>query len=143
MPDPQPKPVRHSPSPLLTRARSNRRDPTPAEALLWEWVRGKQFGYRFRRQHQLGYFILDFYCIPLRLGIEVDGDVHLEPEQASHDAARAAYLKNQDIRLLRFRNEDVLHRTDEVVAVIGRAIAKLEQLRSPVDESAAESDEEQ
>jgi very-short-patch-repair endonuclease len=63
-------------------------NPTPAEAALWELLRGKRVGnLRFRRQHPLGPFVLDFCCPSVRLVVEVDGGIHLEAEQAVRDQA--------------------------------------------------------
>jgi very-short-patch-repair endonuclease len=74
---------------LIAKARVLRKNMTPAESILWDHLRRKALeGYRFRRQHPAGRFILDFYCHPLRLAIELDGSVHHLPEQAEYDADR-------------------------------------------------------
>jgi very-short-patch-repair endonuclease len=102
-------------------AKKLRRKPTPAEAVLWERVRGKRvLGYRFRRQHPVGRAILDFYCPEGRLCIELDGPVHDQTRE--HDAARNAWLATHGVRVLRFRNEDVFTNLDRVIARIAEAL---------------------
>ncbi|KAF7599048.1 MAG: hypothetical protein CGU29_09090 [Candidatus Dactylopiibacterium carminicum] len=93
---------------LTALARANRRNPTPAEALLWRRVlRHRQFAhYKFHRQKPIGHYIVDFYCAELGLVVEVDGDSHAA--QAEYDAARTRFLAGQGLRVLRYRNGDVL-----------------------------------
>lgn len=86
-------------------ARAMRRGPTPAEALLWACLRNSQLGAKFRRQHALGPFILDFYCARYDLAIEVDGTIHRFSQQ--QDRERADFLTDLGITLLRFTNDQV------------------------------------
>ena len=72
----------------------NRKHPTKAEELLWEHLRGKQLGVRFRRQHPVYDYIPDFVCLSLNLIIEVDGDYHLAEEQQLSDRERDTYLQH-------------------------------------------------
>ncbi len=91
-------------APVLTlkRARNLRRTLTLPELLLWKHLRGNRLsGLRFRRQHPVGPYILDFYCSDARLAIEVDGAVHGGAEQAKHDVQRDRWLKSQGIKVLR------------------------------------------
>ncbi len=105
---------------LKGRARELRRKPTPAEALLWSRLRRRQLGVRFRRQHAIDRFIVDFYCAEARLIVEVDGDVHdLQPER---DEVRQAILEALGYRVLRFRNEEVMHDLERVVEEIRREV---------------------
>jgi very-short-patch-repair endonuclease len=99
--------VRGSSPELQARARQLRREMTPAERQLWNGLRGWKLG-RSRRQHPLGRFILDFYCPTARLCVEVDGGVHDDPLQADRDVARGTALAALGIRVLRFRNDEVL-----------------------------------
>jgi very-short-patch-repair endonuclease len=94
---------------LTSRARENRRNPTPAETLLWQKVlRGKQFNqYKFLRQKPIGSYIVDFYCAELRLVIEIDGDSHAE--QLDYDARRTEALNRLGLNVLRYANRDVLN----------------------------------
>lgn len=86
-------------------ARRLRRDQTDEEKELWRALRSRRFaGFKFRRQHPSGIYILDFYCAAARLDVELDGFQHGLPEQMQHDEKRSAYLKAQDIEELRFWN---------------------------------------
>ncbi|WP_394560626.1 endonuclease domain-containing protein [Aquipseudomonas alcaligenes] len=90
-------------------ARQLRRDATDAEHLLWRHLRGRQLaGCKFRRQHPLPPYVVDFYCEELRLGIELDGAQHYADEGVKHDQYRADCLLGSGIRLLRFSNREVL-----------------------------------
>ena len=85
-----------------------RDNPTPAEAVVWEMVRNKQLnGYKFRRQHKIGQFIVDFYCHKAGLVIEVDGDVHAKRE--IEDNVRTDWLNTIGLKVLRFTNDEVLN----------------------------------
>ena len=90
-------------------ARQLRRAATDAETLLWRHLRGRQLaGRKFRRQHPVSPYVLDFYCEELHLGIELDGGQHYADEGAQHDQCRAESLLGSGIRLLRFSNREVL-----------------------------------
>lgn len=92
------------------RARSLRRQMSLPEVVLWEQLRGGRLdGLRFRRQHPLGAYILDFYCPAVRLAVEVDGAAHAFADRAAHDAARGRRLGQRGIRVLRFDAADVLN----------------------------------
>ena len=81
---------------------------TPPEARLWVCLRAKQLGgLKFRRQHPVGPYVLDFYCPEARLAVEVDGQQHGDPERAAKDRIRTAWLATQDIGVLRITAEDV------------------------------------
>ncbi|HEV2518151.1 MAG TPA: endonuclease domain-containing protein [Devosia sp.] len=97
--------------PIITfkRAKRLRREMSLPEVVLWQHLRrDKLKGYRFRRQHPIGPFILDFYCSQARLCIEIDGAVHDSAEQAAHDERRTKWLQEQGIHVLRFIAADVL-----------------------------------
>lgn len=90
--------------------KQNRRDLrnnlTPAEASLWTLLKSKQLeGRKFRRQHSVGNYILDFYCTTERLAIELDGAHHFTEEGMQYDEERTAYLNSVDIRVIRFENK--------------------------------------
>ncbi|MCY3979839.1 MAG: endonuclease domain-containing protein [Chloroflexi bacterium] len=105
---------------IKQRARLMRRNPTPAEAKLWQHIRKRQVrGFRFRRQHAIGPFIVDYYCYEARLVIELDGAIHDEPAQAEYDEDRQQYLESAGLRVLRFTNAQVIHDANAVVAAIG------------------------
>ena len=76
--------------------------------MLWRELQQKNLhGYKFRRQHSVGYYILDFYCPSERLAIELDGDSHFTDEALKYDRERTAFLNSLNIRVLRFLNTDV------------------------------------
>ena len=96
-----------------------RNNMTPAEALLWRSLRGSRAGgWKWRRQQGIGPFVLDFYCPALRLCIELDGSAH--DYTYEYDEQRTAYLNAQDIRVVRFTNEQVFNSYEGVVAEIIR-----------------------
>ena len=106
---------------LKSLARQKRKEPTEAEERLWGHLRNHQLsGYKFRRQHAIERFIVDFYCAEAELVVEVDGAIHeYRPEE---DKIRAAFIEGHHLRILRFPNEDVLNHLDYVVEVISRAL---------------------
>ncbi|MEO4045620.1 endonuclease domain-containing protein [Pseudomonas sp. CAU 1711] len=90
-------------------ARLLRHEATDAEAQLWHHLRGRQMaGRKFRRQHPLPPYVLDFYCEELCLGIELDGGQHYSAEGRELDRRRAEHLARMGVRLLRFSNREVL-----------------------------------
>jgi len=107
------------------RAYLMRQNPTAAENRLWQHLRRRQInGYRFRRQHPIGRFIVDFYCAKAKLAIEVDGPVHNEPGHKEYDQERQAYLESLGLRVLRITNEEVLNGLDAVLNEIRVALGR-------------------
>jgi very-short-patch-repair endonuclease len=105
-----------------TFARQLRSTPTDAEIRLWSRLRRKQLdGFRFRRQHPIGPYIVDFFCPEAKLVVEVDGGQHNAEE--AKDEKRTCWLEERGYRVIRFWNNDVLSNTDGVV------LAVLEELR--------------
>ena len=95
-------------------ARELRRAGTPAEERLWRAIRGGSVGgLKFRRQHALGNFVLDFYCPSRKLVVEVDGEVH--DRQIERDEARTAALAAHGCTVVRFRNDEVLNQLPSVL----------------------------
>ncbi|MEW9838636.1 endonuclease domain-containing protein [Mesorhizobium marinum] len=91
------------------RAKALRRDLSLPEVILWECLRGRRLGgLRFRRQHPVGPYVLDFYCAEARLAVEVDGAHHDFPEQMSHDRRRDGWLDTQGIGVIRIAATDIL-----------------------------------
>ena len=98
-------------APILTfkRARALRRDMSLPEVVLWEELRGSRLnGLRFRRQHPIGPYIIDFYCASLHLGVEVDGAAHDFAARARHDERRYQWLARHGVTMLRFAAAEVL-----------------------------------
>jgi len=113
--------------PILQRAREMRHPLTPAEQKVWARVRNRQVGYKFRRQHPIYRFIADFYCVEVKLVIEIDGDTHAEPDQAEYDAARTEWLEARGHRVIRFSNRDVHAHLDDVLKTIFETCEKLKE----------------
>ena len=99
-------------------ARANRRQPTEAENHLWQELRNHRLGVRFRRQHAIRQFIVDFVCLQAWLVIEVDGSIHADAGQAEYDGGRTHNLQEAGFLVLRFTNEEVLHNTPQVLQTI-------------------------
>jgi len=98
-----------------------RKSLTPAEAKLWTLLKSSQFEKRkFRRQHSVGPYVLDFYCPSERLCIELDGALHFTDVGSEYDEARTEYLQELDIRVMRFENKDIFDNTEGVLEVIRR-----------------------
>ena len=95
-----------------------RHEPTPAEAKMWQLLRGNQLGVKFRRQHSINRYIVDFVCLSHKLIVELDGAGHLESDQADYDQGRTAYLTELGYRVLRFTNEQALTLPRRVLATI-------------------------
>jgi very-short-patch-repair endonuclease len=98
---------------LRPRAKSLRRDPTPAERKLWYEVL-RDLPEKFTRQKPLARYVVDFYCSSCALVVEVDGDSHYDAAAMRYDAERTAALRTLGIRVLRFTNEDVMQRLEGV-----------------------------
>jgi very-short-patch-repair endonuclease len=92
----------------IKRARQLRRVETWAEKLMWRWLRDRRFSsYKFRRQHPLGIYYLDFFCEEAALNVELDGSQHGFPDQREHDQEREKFLKSRGIKTLRFWNSQL------------------------------------
>lgn len=112
---------------LFEYARQLRQNPTPAEQLLWERLRGNQTGYKFRRQHPMDKYVVDFYCLALKLAIEIDGPIHLDPIKQLEDENKDIDLTEKGIEILRFTNEQVIHHMETVIAEIIKTLSYLEK----------------
>jgi len=100
---------------MPSRAKRLRQQPTWAEKLAWRWLRGRRFnGYKFRRQHPVGRYFVDFFCVEALLAIELDGSGHGHPEQKAHDAEREQFLQSLGIMTLRFWNHRLRHDRDTI-----------------------------
>lgn len=113
----------HASPEIFRRAKELREKMTPAEQALWEKLRAGRFqGIKFRRQHPLSKFIVDFYCHQYQLVIELDGEVHEEKDQKERDLGREEELKNLGMRLLRFSNDSVIYEMEWVLGEIQKTI---------------------
>jgi very-short-patch-repair endonuclease len=106
---------RHRVAPVITqRARRLRKKATFPERLIWSRLRGSRLGgVRFRRQHPVGPYIVDFYCARAKLAIELDCLSHEETEQ--YDCSRTRYLQSLGIRVIRFTNDEVVRDVEDVI----------------------------
>ncbi|MEG3160020.1 endonuclease domain-containing protein [Sphingomonas sp. LB2R24] len=104
--------------PGRSNAKRLRKQMTPPEIALWLALRRNEEGLRFRRQHAAGPYVLDFYCAPARLAIEVDGEAHNHGNRPQRDAARDACLVSQNIQVLRYPAREMLANLDGVVRQI-------------------------
>jgi very-short-patch-repair endonuclease len=99
--------------------RQNRKNLTPAEAELWKHLQGSKLdGRKFRRQHSIGNYILDFYCPQEKLGIELDGKVHFTDNAFEADTVRTEYLNSLNIKVIRFENKEVFEQLEGVLEEI-------------------------
>ncbi len=106
-----------------TIARKLRRQQTDAEQILWQRLRSRQLaGCKFRRQHPVGPYVVDFVCLKQGLVVELDGSQHALPEEVVKDAKRTAYLEAEGFRVLRFWNNEVF---GEIEALLTRILAAL------------------
>ena len=104
------------PTELLIFAKQLRQGQTDAERLLWQVLRGRNLkGFKFRRQHPVGGYILDFYCHAAHLAIELDGGGHNSDEQKLYDEERTKVMNGAGIKVIRFWNHDVLNSLEAVL----------------------------
>ena len=112
---------------------------TAAEASLWRVIRGRNLDYKFRRQHPIENFIVDFYCAQAKLCIEIDGTSHLEAGQQEYDAARTSRLEELGYKVIRFTNNDVRYHIHAVVDEVIRTIEEILSLMSGDEQSPSSS----
>ena len=114
---------------LKANAEKNRKNPTEAESILWDMLKGNNIGLHFRRQHIILDYIVDFICIEKGLVIELDGGYHNDPEQKEYDERRTAHLQQLGYTELRFANEELLTNPDAVIARIKEVAISLPSLQ--------------
>ena len=106
------------------KARLLRNNMTEAEIMVWDKLKNRQvFNARFRRQHPIGIFIVDFYCHEFKLAIEIDGEIHLEKEVIDYDDGRTHDIEKLGVRILRFTNDQVYNNIDVVQQEIRQVIS--------------------
>ena len=124
----------HSARSLIEAARELRARRTAATTALWTMLRGRALrGMKFRREHQIENFIVDFYCLELKLIVKCDGAGHLEPGGALYDEYRTARLQKVGMTVLRFENEDLVMNRQIVLTQIARTIDALLELANRAD----------
>ena len=99
---------------------------TKSEQIMWNMLRQRQINnLKFRRQHPIGPFVVDFYCSEINLVIEVDGDIHAFPKNRLKDELRERYIKSQGLRIIRITNGDVFGNIDGVGEFLFKETEKL------------------
>ncbi len=92
------------------------------EIILWNELKGSKLGKKFRRQYGIGRYSVDFYCPDMRLAIELDGNTHNKPESYQKDREREKFIQDQDIKVVRFQNQDVFSNLGGVVEEIKKSL---------------------
>jgi very-short-patch-repair endonuclease len=119
------KPDRNSVNipPLKIRRRELRNNPTAAEYVLWQHLKGRQvLGRKFRRQHSISRYIVDFYCAECDLAVELDGAPHFQELNAASESERTEFLQSVGLEILRFENRVVFENIEAVLETIREAI---------------------
>lgn len=114
---------------LKVRAEHHRKNPTEAESVLWNMLKGNGLDLHFRRQHIIEDYILDFYCMDKMLSVELDGGYHFTPEQQDEDRLRTQRLTRMGITELRFTNDELFHQPEQVLSKIKETADKLPSLQ--------------
>lgn len=99
-----------------------RNTPTATEQILWKTLKQSQLGVRFRRQHGVGKYVVDFYAPSIKLGIELDGDSHFQAGKQKRDEQRDKVIQSYGVKVLRFTDTQVLQELESVVQVIKQCI---------------------
>ncbi|MBU1097015.1 MAG: endonuclease domain-containing protein [Bacteroidetes bacterium] len=111
---------------LKQRRKDLRNRPTQAERHLWRYIKHRQLaGFKFRRQHSIGNYIVDFYCPEIKLIIELDGQPHFEKEGIEYDKIRTTYLESIGLQVKRFENREILLDTDRILKELEILCAEL------------------
>jgi cyclase len=105
---------------------------TPSETVLWHHLRNKSIGYKFRPQHPIWRFVVDFYCHESKLIVEVDGLIHAIEEVKLNDIDREKILTDFGLNIIRFSNEIVLNDIQAVLDQIKSTISKTQYYKSPL-----------
>ncbi len=97
-------------------AKEFRKSPTKSERIMWNAIHNRQFlNLKFRRQHLIKGYLVDFYCYDLKLAVEVDGPVHLDEDQMNYDQERQKIIEDQGIKFFRVKSEDVEYNIEQVL----------------------------
>jgi len=113
----------------IKKRKTLRKNPTSAEQLFWYEIRANKLGIKFRRQFQIGKYIVDFYCHELKLIVELDGNIH-ESKQIQ-DKYRQNYLESLGYKVIRYCNEQVLFEMDGTIYYLIEQIKKIKSYGSP------------
>ena len=108
----------------LEKRRYLRNNMTEPEMKLWQYIKNKQLGVKFRRQHSIGEYIADFYCTKLKLVIEIDGESHFDDDAIEYDIIRTNFFKSLGIEVIRFNNDEVMTNIEGVFDVISKLLVE-------------------
>lgn len=114
-----------APAIIHKQAKELRQRETKAEKILWSFLSNKKLKVKFRRQHPISQFIVDFYCHEIKLAIEADGEIHAKKEQRKYDQMRDQHLKNLGLHIIRFNNSQILKHHELVINRIEKEIQLL------------------
>jgi very-short-patch-repair endonuclease len=104
-----------------------RKKSTKAEKILWEYLRNRKLaGFKFKRQYSVDAFIIDFYCPKVKLGVELDGEVHFTDEAKEYDENRSGFLSDFGIELIRFNNDEVVNNVEMVLNKIKQKLKNID-----------------
>ncbi|WP_332810571.1 endonuclease domain-containing protein [Sphingomonas sp.] len=120
------------PAPTVTKARRLRKDMSLPEVLLWQELRKRPGGFKFRRQHPAGPYVLDFACVKARTAVEVDGAGHGMGNAPVHDEVRDEWLANQGYSVVRVAAAEVLKNIEGVVSFVVERCASASPLHQPM-----------
>lgn len=113
-------------NPKKNQSRNLRKNQTSAEKIIWNKLRNRQFNkLKFRRQHIIENFIVDFYCEKINLVIELDGDVHAYNNKINQDKIREEFLKDKGFNIIRYTNDDIYSNLDSVLEDLWTKCKKL------------------
>ena len=119
---------------IFKRADELRNRMTNAEEILWNAIHINEWKLKFRRQHPLANYIVDFYCHGVKLVIELDGSIHEDEEIKKNDEAREIHLKEFNLTVLRFKNEEVINNTKTVITKIKETITNIQNLSRSISD---------
>ncbi len=109
------------------RRKDLRKKSTKAEKILWEYLRNRKLaGFKFKWQYSVDAFIIDFYCSKVKLGIEVDGEVHFTEEEKNYDENRSGFLSDFGIEIIRFKNDEVFNNVEMVLNKIKQKLKNID-----------------
>lgn len=121
-----------SESRIFEAAKRLRKEPTHAEEVLWNFLKQRPLGYKFRRQHPISNYVVDFFCVSANVAIEIDGSIHDIEEVKIRDKERQKILNEKGIKVIRFKNEEVVVAPDMVTKAI------VEYFKNPLSSAAVE-----
>lgn len=109
----------HNKKELKNLRKELRKNLTPAETKLWKYLQNSKLeGRKFRRQHSIGQYIIDFYCPKEKLAIELDGNIHFNPINQQYDLSRSEYLNSFGIKVIKFENKEIFENIEIVSEII-------------------------